>query len=104
MSYEAEAKQETGCGIIVTKIDIFPFKDAGLGHIRALTNIVLNDALIIRGLRVMEGENGLFLSYPVDPFFKGSDFRSLIVPVTRELREYIENKVIEQYQKAVENG
>lgn len=104
MSYESEAKQETECGILVTKVDIFPFKDGGLGHIRALANIVLNDSLIIRGLRVMDGENGLFLSYPVDPFFKGSDFRSLILPVTRELREYIEGKVIEQFQKAVENG
>lgn len=104
MSYETEAKQETGCGIVVTKVDIFPFKATGIGHIRALANIVLNDVLIIRGLRVMENENVLFLAYPVDPFFTGMDFRSIIVPVTRELREYIENEVLKQYHKVVTNG
>lgn len=104
MSYETEAKQETGCDIIVTDIKIFPFKDAGFGHIRAFANIVLNDAIIIRGLRIMKSDNGLSLSYPVDPFFEGTDYRSIIVPVTRELREYIEDTVINQYQKELDNG
>lgn len=104
MSYETESKQETGCGIIVTKICIFPFQDEGLGHILAMSNIVLNDALIIRGLHIMEGENGLFLAYPANPFSKGMDFGPIIVPVTCELRKYIENKVLEQYRKEVANG
>ena len=106
MSYKTETKQETGCDIIVTDIKIFPFpfKDAGIGHIRAFANIVLNDALIIRGLRIMEGNNSLFLSYPLDPFFTGMDYRSIIVPVTRGLREYIENEVLKQYQKEFSNG
>lgn len=104
MSYETETKQETGCGIIVTNIKIFPFKDAGIGHIRALANIVLNDAIMIRGLRIMEGTNKPFLCYPVDPFFNGTNLRSVIVPLSRELREYIENEVLKQYHKEVANG
>lgn len=103
MSYET--KQETGCfGIIVTDIKIFPFKDAGIGHIRALANIVLNEAILIRRLRVMENDDGLFLAYPADQFYDGVGYRSIIAPVTRELREYIENEVLKQYHKAVENG
>lgn len=104
MSYETETKQETGCGIIVTDIKIFPFKDTGIGHIRALVNIILNDAIMIRSLRIMKYDNGLYLSYPVDPSFNGMDYHSMIVPITREVREYIENEVIKQYQKEVANG
>lgn len=104
MSYETETKQETGCNIIVTDIKIFPFKVAGICHIRALANIVLNDALILRGIRIMEGYNGMYLSYPVDPFFEGSNFRFILGFITRELREYIENEVLKQYHKEVENG
>lgn len=96
-----ETKQETVCGITVTDIKIFPFKDVGLGHIRALANVVLNEAIMLRGLRIMEDNKSLFLSYPSDPFFTGIGYSSIIVPVTRELREYIENKVIKQYQKVV---
>lgn len=104
MSYETETKQETGFDIIVTNIKIFPFKDACMGGIRAFANIVLNDAIIIRGLRIINSDNGLFVSYPVDPFFHGTNYRSIIVPVTRELREYIENEVLKQYHKEVANG
>lgn len=92
MSYETE----TGFDIVVTDIKIFPFKD-NVGHIRALVNIALNDAIIIRGLRIMKSDNGLFVSYPVDPI--GTDYHSIVVPVTRELREYIENEVLKQYNK-----
>lgn len=102
MDYEEETKQETGCHIIVTDVKIFPFKDNCIGRIRALVNIALNDAIIIRGLRIMKSDKGLFLSYPVDPI--GTDYHSIVVPVTRELREYIENTVIKQYNKEVENG
>lgn len=99
-----EIKKQTGCNIIVTDIKIFPFKDTGIGHIRALANIILNDAIMIRGLRIMKSDNGLFLDYPVDPFFNGMGYRSIIAPMTREVREYIENEVLKQYHKEVANG
>lgn len=103
MSYETETKQDTGCGIIVTDIKIFPFKYTSIYGTRALANIILNDAIIIRGLRIMKRDNGLFLSYPVQPSFEGTGYSSIIVPVTRELREYIENEVLKRY-KEVANG
>lgn len=83
----------------VTSVQVFPFKEGPLlGHTKALATIVLNDQLCIRGLRVIEGENGLFVSYPTDPFYKGEDMRSLLFPITRQLREHIENCVLEKYQ------
>ena len=49
----------------------------------------------------MDGLNGLFVSYPLDPFYKGDDLRSICNPITRQLREHIENCVLEKYQAAV---
>lgn len=72
-----------------------------MGHMKGLATVVLNDQLHIRGLRIMEGKNGLFVGYPVDPFFKGDDFRHLVNPMTRPLREHIENCVLEKYQQAI---
>ena len=102
MSYETETKQETG--IIITDIKIFPFKCECIGQIRALANIVLNDTIMIRGLRIMEGKDKPFLSYPTDPLFNGTHLRSVIVPLTRKLSEYIEDTVIKHYQKEFGNG
>lgn len=88
--------------LAVTSVQVFPFKDGpGLGHIKAIAQIVLNDQLQLRGLRVYEGENGLFVGYPVDPFFKGEDIRNIYFPITRQLREHIENCVLEKYQAAI---
>lgn len=88
--------------LAVTQVQVFPFKvDVNLGHVKAMAQIVLNDQLVIRGLRVMDGLNGLFVSYPLDPFFKGDEFRSVCNPITRQLREHIEACVLEKYQAAI---
>ena len=88
--------------LAVTNVQVFPFKEgANLGQMKGLATIVLNDQIQIRGLRVMDGENGMFVGYPNDPFYKGEDYRSICLPMTRQLREHIENCVLEKYQMAV---
>ncbi|SHK28022.1 DNA-binding protein SpoVG, cell septation regulator [Fibrobacter sp. UWOV1] len=89
--------------LAVTSVQVYPFKEGpSLGHIKGLATIVLNDQIQIRGLRVMDGENGLFVAYPTDPFFKGESFRSIFNPLTRQLRDHIENCVLEKYNQSME--
>lgn len=88
--------------LAVTNVKVFPFNEGvNMGKMKALATIVLNDQIQIRGLRVMDGENGLYVGYPVDTYNKGEDFRSLVMPITRQLREHIENCVLEKYQEAI---
>lgn len=88
--------------LAVTSVQVYPFKDSpSLGHIKGMAQIVLNDQFIVRGLRIMDGENGLFVGYPADPFYKGEEFRSQCFPMTRQLREHIEDCVLEKYQQAI---
>ena len=88
--------------LAVTQVSVWPFKEGpNLGHMKGIAQIVLNDQMVIRGLRVMDGQNGLFVGYPNDPFYKGEDFRSLCNPITRQLKEHIENCVLEKFQAAV---
>lgn len=87
--------------IEVTKVDVYPFKvGAYIGHMKAVANIVLNDQLLLRGLRVMDGENGLFVGYPFDPFRKGDEYKNIFFPITAELRHHIEKSVLEKYDEA----
>ena len=89
--------------LAVTQVQVYPFKEGPfMGKMLALASIVLNDQLQVRGLRIMEGENGLFVGYPMDPFYKGDDFRSLCFPITRQLREHIENCVLEKYSASAD--
>ncbi len=86
----------------VTKVSVFPFKEgAMLGCVVGMAEVTLNDQIVVRGLRVMNGSNGLFVGYPADPFYKGEDLRSVCFPVTRQLREHIENCVLEKYKESI---
>lgn len=94
-------EQKFDC-LAVTHVEVFPFNEGpSMGHMKGLATVVLNEQLHIRGLRIMDGENGLFVGYPVDPFFKGDYFRHLVQPMTQALREHIENCVLEKYQQAI---
>ena len=87
--------------IEVTKVDVYPFNEgAYIGRVKAIANIVLNDQIQVRGLRVMDGKNGLFVGYPVDTFYKGEGFRNIVFPITAELRHHIEKSVLEKYDEA----
>lgn len=87
--------------LAVTQVQVFPFKE-DMGHLKGMANVTLNDQLVIRGLRINDGVNGLFVGYPIDPFFKGEELRSIVFPITRQLRERIENCVLEKYQAIME--
>ena len=89
--------------LAVTQVKVYPFKEGpSMGHMVGMASIVLNDQLLVRHLRIMEGENGLFVGYPNDPFYKGEDIHSVCFPMTRQLREHIENCVLEKYQASLD--
>lgn len=95
---EKETSSAFDC-LAVTQVLVFPFKECpNMGHMLGVASIVLNDQFQVRGLRIMDGENGLFVGYPADPFYKGEDFRSVCLPMTKQLREHIENCVLEKYR------
>ena len=86
----------------VTSCQVYPL-EAPTGKTIALCRVVLNDELQLTGLRVVDGSNGLFVAYPNDPTYKGDDYRSLFYPITKELREHIEDVVLSQYESQVVN-
>lgn len=100
-----EEKTQNGFDCLsVTNVQVFPFREgANLGKMLGLANVVLNDQLTINGLRIMDGENGMFVGYPPNPLYKGEDLRSSVFPITRALREHIENCVLEKYMYETEN-
>jgi len=87
----------------VTAVQVFPFNQK-IGNMLGIANVVLNNQLQISGLRIMDGVNGMFVGYPPNPLYKGEDFRSSVFPITRALREHIENCVLEKYQYETENA
>lgn len=83
----------------VTSVHILPVK-VREGNKLADASVVLNDQLYLRGLSVRDGDNGLYVGYPSD----GEGWRSQFFPMTRALREHVENCVLEKYHQSAEYG
>lgn len=100
MSTEGKQNESAFDCLAVSAVEVFPLAgyECSERTLKGYANVVLNDQLILRGLRIKDGLNGLWVAYPVDPFNNGDDFRTIVVPMTRQLREHIENCVLEKYQ------
>lgn len=90
---------EPDCGIKVTKVTMSAV--SGALYTKAMVTVELNHCLTIRDVRVMDGQYGLFVAYPLDKNNKCEEPRSLIV-LNDELRAYIEAVVLNQYAEMSE--
>lgn len=90
--------------LVVTEVQLTLFREGAQGGCLAKASVVLNDQLTITSMRVMDGVNGLYVAYPNDPFYSGDTYSSIVYPITRELREHIENCVLEKYRYETEKA
>ena len=68
----------------------------GTGATKAFVDLVVEDSLIIKGIRVVEGEKGFFVAMPKEDG-KDGKWYSVIVPLKREIKDEIEKIVLEAY-------
>ena len=66
--------------------------------LKAFANITLDDCFVIRGLKIIEGVNGYFISMPSR---KGKDgtYRDIAHPINNETRERIETIILDEYKR-----
>lgn len=73
------------------------------GKLRAFASITLDNCLAIHNLKVIEGEKGLFVAMPSRKTNRG-EFKDVVHPTNNDLRAVLEQKVIGEYERAVEEG
>ena len=69
------------------------------GPMKAFVDLSVNDVLVIKGLRVVQGQKGLFVSMPQE---QGKDKRwyDSIRCLSSEIRDRINEKVLTAYREA----
>ena len=87
--------------LTITHVSVFPVKEPQ-GKLRAFVRMVLNEQFQLTQMRLYQGDNGMFVGYPIDPSVKGDDYRQMFYPLTRELREEVDKLVIAEYLKMME--
>lgn len=67
------------------------------GNLKAYAGITIDDAIAIHDIKIIEGENGTFISMPSKKDKKGN-YRDIVHPINTETRELIQVAVLEQYK------
>jgi stage V sporulation protein G len=72
---------------------------------KAFASITVDDLIAIRGVRVVQGEEGLFVSMPQSRQEKDGEtkFHDIAFPITRELHKQIRREVLDGYRAEMEN-
>ena len=74
--------------------------------LKGFASITLDNAFVVRGLKIIEGASGLFIAMPSRKRRDGT-FQDIAHPINMGTREWMENQVIAAYRQEiqrVENG
>lgn len=74
------------------------------GKLLAYANIVLNNSIILYGIRIIDARKGKFIAMPskLDLKARVPKYREFFHPINSEAREIISNAVLNAYEKEVE--
>jgi stage V sporulation protein G len=68
--------------------------------VKAYATVVLNDCFRISGIKVIDGQNGLFISFPRFQLANGQ-YQDLVSPVDKEGRKYIQEQVLNSFHSEI---
>ena len=69
-------------------------------RLKAHVDITFEDSFVIHGLKIIDGQNGLFVAMPSRRMPNG-EYKDIVHPVTPELRTELTAEVLKEYEKEI---
>jgi stage V sporulation protein G len=88
---------DKGGNMEVTEVKVFPVQE---DRLKAYVAITFDHCFVIRDLKVINGNNGLFVAMPSKKMKDGS-YKDTAHPLNNETRQMIEAKVLAEYDREV---
>ena len=70
--------------------------------LKGFANVTFDNAFIVRGLKIISGQTGYFISMPSRRRTDGT-YQDIAHPITPEFRKHVEEEVLKAYQLALTN-
>ncbi len=83
----------------ITEVKVHPVDQDKL---KAYVSIVLDNCFLVSDIKVISGPSGLFVSMP-SKRKKTGEFKDVAHPLNRETRQWMEERILGEYDRAV-NG
>ena len=70
------------------------------GKMKAVVSITFDDEFVVHDIKIIEGQNGLFIAMPSRKMGEG-DFRDIAHPLLSETRNKIKKAIFDEYEKVL---
>ncbi len=72
------------------------------GKMKAIVSVTFDNALVVHDIKIIAGQDKLFLAMP-SKRVPDNEFRDIVHPINSEMRNLIENAVLEKYNSIDED-
>ena len=69
------------------------------GKMKAVVSITIDEEFVVHDIKVIEGQNGLFIAMPSRKTPDG-EFKDIAHPINTETREKIQSAILKAYEEA----
>ena len=73
------------------------------GKMKAIVSITFDDEFVVHDVKIIEGQNGLFIAMPSRKMGEG-DFRDIAHPLRSETRNKIKDAIFAEYEKLLKEN
>ena len=82
----------------ITSVKIRKFEREG-SRMKGFASVVVDNAIAIHDIRIIEGDNGLFIAMPSRKTPTG-EYKDTVHPINQEVRTMFEKEILDAYDKA----
>ena len=86
----------------ITNVQVYLVENAG--KIKASATITFDDAFVVHGLRIIEGEKGLFVAMPTRYSRKKGRFLDTAHPISNKARSVLVDAILKAYREEVKKS
>ena len=82
----------------ITSVNVRKIEKEG-SRMKGIASILLDDSFAVHDIRIIEGDNGLFIAMPSRKTATGG-YRDIAHPINADVRGMFEEVILEAYEKA----
>ena len=82
----------------ITSVSVRKIEKEG-SRMKGIASVLLDDAFAVHDIRIIEGDNGLFIAMPSRKTATGG-YRDIAHPINPDIRKQFEEAIIAEYNKA----
>ena len=82
----------------ITSVNVRKIEKEG-SRMKGIASVLLDDSFAVHDIRIIEGDNGLFIAMPSRKTATGG-YRDIAHPINPEVRSMFEDAILEAYKNA----